>query len=599
MSTRRLFLARCGGAAGGLFLVSRAGLAQDPQFALAQIDDDVVLKAMRDEMDRSRQLRVVGGEDAPYFFSFDFTDSEDFHVVASLGSVLEVQQRHMRNPSAEVRVGSYQFDNTGHIYSGRYSGSRYDGNWPQDDNYDGLREGFWLLTDRTFKAAVESIGRKRASLKNTATPADQLPDYSKADPIVSLPKVSHQKTDASALSQRVARLSSVFASYPEVLASNVELQVIDGITRLINSEGTAIRYADRIDYVVARAEGQAQDGMLVRDALSIQALDIGKLPSEEEMRKQIAGIADHVRDLQKAPAGEGYTGPVLFEPMAAAQLMAQLVGDNLRVTRKPIADGRNVNVITSEFESKVGSRVLPDWMDVTDDPTQTSWNGKPLAGYYQFDLEGVPPKAVKVIEKGVFKSFLTTRQPIKGFSSTNGHARLSGAFGNEAAAIGNLLVTASEKAPLADLKKRAIQMAMDRSKPYAMVVRKLDFPYSSTQADLQALMQSSQQSGGSARPLSPPILIYRVYPDGREELVRGLRFRGVSSRALRDILAASEESAMYDFINNSAPLALLGYGGYIAATSVVSPGLLFEEMELELPQEPLQKRPIVPPPASS
>ncbi len=599
MSTRRLFLARCGGAAGGLFLVSRAGLAQDQQFVLAQIDDDIVLKAMRDEMDRSRQLRVVGGEDAPYFFSFDFTDSDDFHVVASLGSVLEVQQRHMRNPSAEVRVGSYQFDNTGHIYSGRYSGSRYDGNWPQDDNYDGLREGFWLLTDRTFKAAVESIGRKRASLKNTATPADQLPDYSKADPIVSLPKVAHQKTDASALSQRVARLSAVFASYPEVLASNVELQVIDGITRLINSEGTAIRYADRIDYVVARAEGQAQDGMLVRDALSIQAVDIEKLPSEVDMRKQIAEIGDHVRDLQKAPAGEGYTGPVLFEPMAAAQLMAQLVGDNLRVTRKPMADGRNVNVITSEFESKVGSRVLPDWMDVTDDPTQTSWNGKPLTGYYQFDLQGVPPKAVKVVEKGVLKSFLTTRQPIKGFSTTNGHARLSGAFGNEAAAIGNLFVTASENTPLADLKKRAIQMAMDRSKPYAMLVRKLDFPYSSTQGDLQALMQSSQQSGGSARPLSPPTLIYRVYPDGREELVRGLRFRGVSSRALRDILAASQESATLDFINNSAPLALLGYGGYVAATSVVSPGLLFEEMELELPQEPLQKRPIVPPPASS
>ncbi len=115
---------------------------------------------------------------------------------------------------------------------------------------------------------------------------------------------------------------------------------------------------------------------------------------------------------------------------------------------------------------------------------------------------------------------------------------------------------------------------------------------------MQALAQASRQSGGSTEPLSPPVLIYRVYPDGREELVRGLRFRGVSTRTLRDIVAASQETALFEFVNNSLPLAYLGGGGYVAATSVVAPGLLFEEMELELPQEQLQKRAIVPPPGT-
>ena len=112
----------------------------------------------------------------------------------------------------------------------------------------------------------------------------------------------------------------------------------------------------------------------------------------------------------------------------------------------------------------------------------------------------------------------------------------------------------------------------------------------------QRLAQASQQSGGSVRPVSPPILIYRVYPDGREELVRGLRFRGLSTRSLRDVLAASRESVLFEFINNAAPLALLGAGGFLSPTSVVSPALLFEELELELPQDQLPKRPIVPPP---
>jgi hypothetical protein len=112
---------------------------------------------------------------------------------------------------------------------------------------------------------------------------------------------------------------------------------------------------------------------------------------------------------------------------------------------------------------------------------------------------------------------------------------------------------------------------------------------------LQALAAASAQSG-TARPVSPPLLIYRVYSDGREELVRGLRFRGVSARSLRDILAASTETALFDYVNNAAPLALLGAGGYLAATSVIAPGLLFDELEFEPPRDQLPKPAIVPPP---
>jgi len=158
-------------------------------------------------------------------------------------------------------------------------------------------------------------------------------------------------------------------------------------------------------------------------------------------------------------------------------------------------------------------------------------------------------------------------------------------------------VKSSETTPLADLKKRLIEMTTSRGKPYGMLVRKLDYPYSATGSELQSLAQASAQSGGSsARPVSPPILIYRVYPDGREELVRGMRFRGLTTRALRDILAASSETAQFDYVNVAAPLAILGAGGYLAPASVVAPGLLFEELEFEPPTDQLPKAPTVPPP---
>ena len=47
--------------------------------------------------------------------------------------------------------------------------------------------------------------------------------------------------------------------------------------------------------------------------------------------------------------------------------------------------------------------------------------------------------------------------------------------------------------------------------------------------------------------LTSPILAYRVYvEDGREELVRGLGFRDVSVRSLRDIVASGEDQ----YVNN-------------------------------------------------
>src|ERR1700742_2222974 len=112
---------------------------------------------MRDELARSQQIRVPGldnsnSDDVPYFISYTLDDADTFTVLASLGSVTESLRERSRTPLVEVRVGSYDFDNTGHVYSGYYDGSRYDTEpLPLDDSYQALRERFWLATDHAFK----------------------------------------------------------------------------------------------------------------------------------------------------------------------------------------------------------------------------------------------------------------------------------------------------------------------------------------------------------------------------------------------------------------------------------------------------------------
>ncbi len=439
------------------FAIAAAASAALAARAQTPVDDDVILRAMQGmNWSRSRQLRVVGGgDDLPYYICYTLTDSNDFQVSAEMGAAITVGRNRYRIPSVEVRVGNYDFDHTGHLYSGAYTGSRYDSDWPLDDNYSALREGFWLATDRAFKTALESMARKRAALNNSNAPAEKLGDFYKVDPVTSLAKVTHKKYDEAAWTSRVVKLSAVFNAYPEVLSSAVEFQAAEGTTTLMNSEGTAIRYDDSVFVLWAKAEGQAPDGMPVHDAVTFQALELDKMPPESDLHKGLTELAAGIKALAHAPTGEAFSGPALFEPQAAAQLMAFLLGDNLRVPRKPLAEpGRSVNFVASEFESKIGSRILPDWIDVIDDPTKTVWQGKPMAGYCPFDMEGVPGKAVTLVDKGMLKAFITTRQPVRGGGTTsNGHARLPGAYGTHSAAISNLFISASQATPAGRFEK--------------------------------------------------------------------------------------------------------------------------------------------------
>jgi len=107
------------------------------------------------------------------------------------------------------------------------------------------------------------------------------------------------------------------------------------------------------------------------------------------------------------------------------------------------------------------------------------------------------------------------------------------------------------------------------------------------------------QSSGSGHAVTAPLLVYRVYPDGREELVRSLEFHGVSTRSFKDIAAASDENYVLDFIDSDAAFAHMGSGSYITTASVIAPAVLFDELELAPVQAETPEPPIVPPPPLS
>jgi TldD protein len=341
---------------------------------------DVILRAMRTELGRSRTLKLMG-VDVPYFIEYSVDDTRSYAASASLGALITSRWSRARVPRVQVRVGTPEFDNTNSIFSDLPGGPRFDSDQlPLDNNELAIRQQLWLATDRAYKGAVQAISRKRAALRNIAQP-EQMPDFAAAKPSQIVQNPGAFEFDAKVWTAKTKTLSALFRSFPEVLSSAAEFEAVQSTAYYMNTEGSYYRIPDTLAFLRVTATAQAADGMTFHDAALFQALTVEGLPPDAEMRKGIQKVAADLTALTKAPRGDRYSGPVLFEPQASAQIFAAVLARSFVIPRKPVSQPNfPLPFLSSELEGRVGSRVLPDWMDVVDDPTQKEWRGRPLFG---------------------------------------------------------------------------------------------------------------------------------------------------------------------------------------------------------------------------
>ena len=572
--------------------------AEKPPAAPADpVERDPMLRAMQAEVRRARLL--VGFGVAPYFLEVGVDETESVTLSAFMGASFAPRHARFRVQRPIARVGAPSFDNTGYVGSEAFSGTRFDSDFiPIDNDVLSLRTAFWLGIDRAYKTAVEALGKKQAAVNYFAT-QDRLPDFESAPKVTVLREMRDPPFDEAAWNRRVRAISAAFRGRAGVLAADADLTWGSGAVYYCNTEGTVLRFPDRLAMLRVRASAQLEKGGEVYHGIQFTALEPAGLPGDAELERAAAQTASELEALARAPEGEAYSGPVLFESRAAAQLFAEVFGAELAPVRRPVSEqGRPVSMPQSGLENKLGSRVLPAWMSLRDDATSKEWNGRPLAGFYEADMEGVVPVPVTLVDNGILKNYLTSRQPIKGGGGSNGHGRLPGPFGTRTARPGNLFVEARETVTDAALKQRLVEMVKQQGKPYGLLVRRMDFPSMAAGSVAREMLMREARSGG-VRHFSSPQLLYRVYLDGREELVRGLRFRNLSVRDFRDILAAGDAPVDFDYIENGAPMALTGAGNFIVGCSVVAPSVLFEELEFEPQSLETARPPLVPipPPA--
>ncbi len=557
------------------------------------VEGDVQLRAMLDELNRSKTLQLTT-LDKPYFIAIASDDGESVDITGSLGGILASSAAHVRMPEVRVRVGSYALDNTDSVFSTSASF----GALPLDDNYGAIRTALWLITDQRYKIAAEEIARKRNALREIADPP-KTPDFAPAKPLQFFQPIPPLNLDRAHWEAVVRNLSARFRSHEAITSSSVRMRAISSGFRLVTTEGTAVRVPQSLGEIDIRSAGLTADGAGVWNHKIIVVLQPSELPNEQELQKAVDAAASETDALLKAPAAEDYSGPVLFEGEAAAELMAQVLTDATRLARKPVAPPEmqeEGQVLDGVWSSRTGSKVTPDWLTIVDDPSQKTFGGEPLAGQYDVDEEGVPAGRVILVDKGILKGFLLTRQPVRAFDASNGHARLPGAWGAELPVFGNVFVNASQTVPESQMREKLIEKVKAAGLKYGVVVRRLDFPSTADVEELQA-MTAQLQKGGSTRSLTAPLLAYRVYADGHEELVRGFRFKDFSAKDLRDVDAASDHPFVLNYENNGNSFNWANATSAATTSSVICPSLLFDAVDLDRAQGQSAKPPLVPAPA--
>ena len=512
---------------------------------------DGLLEALLTELDRSKTQLKMDQVQTPYYIEYRVNELEDIGAEAAFGALRENQHMHVRVLRVVVRIGDYKQDS----YFGRGQGES--SILPLDNDPIALRHQIWLATDDAYKAAGQALAEKQAAMKQFSADPNPVDDFAKAPQMIAIEPTAFLKIDEAAWKRTLEDVTSLYKEYPDVQSVTASARFSAINEYLVNSEGTVTRSGKTTYNVQLSSSAQAADGMRLSRSPAFMVARPEELPTRDALLGEAKKMLETVVALRQAPiVEEEYRGPVLFAADAGNDIVASLIGQNVLGLKPPLG---KPNRTTGAFATSYKTRVLPNFLSVVDDPTLKDFQGKSLVGSYAVDSEGVKAQAVDTIENGMLTNYLLGRQPIRDFSTSNGHGRAApGSFPGPS--LGVLLVKSSEAQSPDELKKRVIQMVTDQGKAYGYRVETLG-------------------------PANSPRLLYRVYAkDGHEELVRGAVFSELDIRALRsDLIAVGND-----------PLVSNRVGG--APTTIISPSLLFDELEVKRADTSKDKLPDYPAP---
>ncbi len=508
-----------------------------PAFSQPKVNEDIIFRAVEDEMARTVKDLKFKDFDKPYFLEYIVEDVDMLTITATFGAIKKSSRDQSRILFTEVRIGDYDLDSAGEFsFKLPYP-------MPLDDDYTSLRRSVWYVTDRSYKQAIDMFEMIKADKRNsTEDEEDKVPSLSKEEPVVSVATRGNLEIDQKAWEKKVRDWSAEFRKYPEFRESNFNFYIRQANRYLVNNEGTKILKPELLITIDIHARAATDDNSTLEPYRHIFATSLDEVPTVEEINQEIKGLSDDVKKFKNATQfKDTYIGPALFTEGASVQLFLQLLAPNLS---------------GGDFTDRIGRKVLPSFLTVVDDPSITNLGDAKLAGHYKIDEQGVPAEPLTLIENGILKTLLMTRKPTKEIQKSNGRARGAG-FGGATANISNLIVKATNGQSFDELKKRLIEECKKQGLEYGVIFRENDSTFSTFTS-------------------TSSILVNKVYvEDGREELFREVSVMDLTVRELRNLVAAGNDPFTFNLLVNSS------YDGDGTPASVTAPSVLLDEVYLK------------------
>jgi TldD protein len=530
-----------------------------------------LLDAMSQELNRNFTALKDKADPPPYFLSYEVTEIEYGSISGTLGTITSNTGGKSRALDVSVRVGTPKLDNYRRIRGDRgqfTSGALLS----FEDDPNAVKRRLWLETDRAYRTAAERFIRIKTNTQVKVAAEDDSDDFSVEKPAQFEEAPPRVKYDAAAWEARIRKLSDRFRNYPRVLTSHVGMSVQADTRYLVNTEGSRLQHGRGYARISISASAKAADGTDLNTFETFEALDAAGLPDDKALLVAIDRVAGDVTNLLRAPEAEPFVGPAIFSGRAAGVFFHEIFGHRVEGHRqKDESEGQT-------FTKSVGTKVLPEFLTVVFDPTRRKLDGVDLNGWYDYDDEGVKGRKVTAVDKGVLKTFLMSRSPIKGFEGSNGHGRRQPGL-EVVSRQSNLIVESSNAVPDDRLRQMLIEEVKRNNKPYGLFFRDITGGYTTTgRSGLQAFKVI-------------PVIVYRVYADGRpDELVRGADIVGTPLASFSKILATGNKTEVFN-----------GYCGAESGSvpvSAVSPAILVSEIEIEKKAKSNDRPPLLPEPTS-
>ena len=539
----------------------------------AQNTKSVVLDALRAEMARSLE-HFKKMPNPPYFLSYEVVETESGSAIGSYGALAGSSPvTRSRMLGIDLRVGSYALDNTRPI-RGAFPNlpdtfSAY--SLPVDDDPDAIRALVWYYTDQKYKRAVEQFIAVKTNVQVKAQETDRSGDFSPAKAETYFEPAAPPLTfDRKVWEGRVRKYTAPFQRYGNIYSAQAQITA-QRVTRwFVSSDGASIQTADTSYRLMISAFAKASDGMELPLFESFYSSTSDGLPTDAEVLQKVDKMTKSLMALKLAPVMEPYVGPAIMSPRSTGVIFHEIFGHRIEGQREKRENQPQT------FRDRVGQQVLPEFLSVYSDPTARKYGTTELAGFYKFDDEGVRARKVTVVENGILKNFLMSRLPVDGFPESNGHGRRD-ITRPVAGRQSNLLVVASQTVTPEELKKKLIEEVGKRKLPYGLYFEDIEGGFTAVGRAVPNFFEVI------------PIMVYRIYPDGREELVRGVDLIGTALSTFNKILAADNQSAAFN--------GICGAESGLVPVSAGGPGLLFSEIEVQKKAKSQELSPILGPPS--